>query len=164
MLYLPLLALHLWLVQKHGNALPPSEEGKPEKERRTMPFFPNFLAKDLAMWLITLNVIAVLAAVFPFQLGPPADALMPAPQGIHPEWYFMSQYQTLKFMGSVLPGMSGEAVGMTLFTVGLVLWFLIPLFDNNKQNGRRARQVTYFGLLVLGILVLTTLWGYAGVR
>lgn len=162
-LYLPLLGIHLWLVQKHGNALPPAEEEKPTSERKTIPFFPNFLAKDLAMWLITLNAIAVLAAVFPFQLGPPADALMPAPEGIHPEWYFMSQFQTLKFMGKILPGASGEAVGMTLFTLGLVLWFLIPVFDNNKTNGRRARQITYFGLLVLGILVLTTLWGYAAV-
>lgn len=162
-LYLPLLGIHLWLVQKHGNALPPAEEEKPTSERKTIPFFPNFLAKDLAMWLITLNAIAVLAAVFPFQLGPPADALMPAPEGIHPEWYFMSQFQTLKFMGKILPGASGEAVGMTLFTLGLVLWFLIPVFDNNKTNGRRARQITYFGLFVLGILVLTTLWGYAAV-
>lgn len=162
-LYLPLLGLHLWLVQKHGNALPPAEEAKPAEQRKTMPFFPNFLAKDFAMWLITLNAIAVLAAVFPFNLGPPADALMPAPEGIHPEWYFMSQFQTLKFMGKILPGMSGEAVGMTLFSLGLVLWFLIPVFDNNKANGRRARQITYFGLLVVGILVLTTLWGYAAV-
>ena len=32
--YIPLLAFHLWLVQKHGNALPPSEEAKPEHLRR----------------------------------------------------------------------------------------------------------------------------------
>lgn len=163
-LYLPLLGIHLWLVQKHGNALPPSEEAKPESERKSIPFFPNFLAKDLAMWLITLNVIAVFAALFPFQLGPPADALKPAAEGIHPEWYFMSQFQTLKFLGNIFPGMAGEAIGMTLFTLGLVLWFLIPAFDNKKDNGVRGRQATYFGLLVVGILVITTLWGYAGVR
>ena len=28
-LFLPLLAFHLWLVQRHGNAVPPSEEAKP---------------------------------------------------------------------------------------------------------------------------------------
>lgn len=159
-LYLPLLALHLWMVQKHGNAVPPSEEAAPVK--KTMPFFPNFLAKDLAMWLITLNAIAILAALFPWQLGAPADALRPAPMGIKPEWYFMSQYATLKFLGNLLPGMAGEAIGMTLFTLGLVLWILIPLFDNDRANGRRSRQVTYFGILVVGILVLTSLWGYFG--
>ena len=28
-LFIPLLAFHLWLVQRHGNAAPPSEEAKP---------------------------------------------------------------------------------------------------------------------------------------
>lgn len=162
-LYLPLLALHLWLVQKHGNALPPSEEEKPEAERRSIPFFPNFMAKDLAMWLITLNVIAMLAALFPWQLGPPADSLAPAPAGIHPEWYFMSQFQTLKIMGKLFPGMAGEAIGMSLFTIGLILWFLIPAFDNDKANARRARSITYFGIFVVTVLLGTTIWGYMAI-
>jgi len=164
MLYLPLLAVHVWLVQKHGNAVPPAELAKPETERKSIPFFPNFLVKDFAMWLIALNVIAVLASVFPWQLGQPADPLRPAPVGIHPEWYFMSQFQTLKVMGKLFPGMAGEAIGMTLFTVGLVLWFLIPVFDTDKKAGQRGRTTTYFGLLVVGILVVTTAWGYWGVR
>ncbi len=161
-LFLPLLALHLWLVQKHGNAVPVSEESKPAAARKSIPFFPNFLAKDLAMWLITLNIVALLAAIFPWQLGPPADALMPAPAGIHPEWYFMSQFQVLKLMGNLFPGMAGEAIGMTLFTLGLVLWTLIPLYDNSGK-GKRAKIATYFGILVVFVLVSTTLWGYAAV-
>ena len=44
-LFVPLLGFHLWLVQKHGNAVPPSEEAKPAEERKCMPFFPNFLAR-----------------------------------------------------------------------------------------------------------------------
>jgi cytochrome b6 len=162
-MYLPLLGLHLWLVQKHGNAVPESELDKPEIVRKKIPFFPNFVAKDLAVWLITLNVIAVLAALFPWQLGPAADPLAAAPAGIHPEWYFMSQFQTLKIMGQLFPGMAGEAIGMTLFAAGLVLWFLVPLFDNSRENGRRGRMVTYFGLFVVLVLVTTTLWGYAAV-
>jgi len=49
-----------------------------------MPFFPNFLRKDLAMWLIALNILALLSSVFPWSLGKQADMLVPAPQGIHP--------------------------------------------------------------------------------
>ena len=48
-LFMPLLGLHLWLVQKHGNAIPPSEQDKPTT--KTVPFFPNFLFKDLVVWL-----------------------------------------------------------------------------------------------------------------
>lgn len=162
-LFIPLLMFHLWLVQKHGNAVPPSEEAKPEAQRKSIPFFPNFLMKDLAMWLISLNVIAACASFFPAQLGKMGDPLQPAPAGIHPEWYFMSSFQTLKVVGQLIPGSMGEAFGMTLFTLGLVLWLLIPLYDVKTKAGQRSRKATYFGLLVLGILLVTTIWGYATV-
>ncbi|MBS1726921.1 MAG: cytochrome bc complex cytochrome b subunit [Armatimonadetes bacterium] len=163
LVFLPLLMFHLYLVQKHGMAVPEAEEEVPVEKRKTMPFFPNFMAKDLAMWLITLNVIAILAALFPWQLGPQADALKPAPAGIHPEWYFMAQFQIMKVMGNVVRGFAGEALGMTLFTLGILLWFIVPLFDMNKQSERRAKIATYFGLLALGVVLIFTIWGYAAV-
>jgi cytochrome b6 len=67
LLFIPLLAFHLYLVQKHGNALPASEEARPKSERRSVPFFPNFLTMDLAMWLIALNVVTILAHCCPKQ-------------------------------------------------------------------------------------------------
>lgn len=161
LLFMPVLMLHLWLVSKHGNAVPPSEEAKPAGERKSIPFFPNFLMKDLAMWLITLNVIALFASFFPWQLGSQADPLKPAPQGIHPEWYFMSSFQVLKVFGNWFPGAAGEMLGMSVFTLGLVLWFLLPLYDTSERRGRRARLATYFILFALGVLVVTTIWGYA---
>ena len=163
-LFVPLLGFHLWLVQKHGNAVPPSEEVKPAEQRRSIPFFPNFMMKDLAMWLIALNVLALMAAMFPWDLGQAADPLKPAPVGIHPEWYFMSQFQVLKAVGDLFRGAAGEIIGLVLFTLGLVLWFLVPLYDPSRESGRRARRATYFGLLALGILILTTAWGYWSVH
>ena len=161
LLYLPLLMFHLFLVQKHGNAIPPSEEEVPVEKRKTIPFFPNFLMKDLAMWLVTLNVVALLASIFPPDLGKIADPLGPAPAGIHPEWYFMSSFETLKLIGKVIPGALGEAVGITLFTMGLVLWCLIPFYDTSTPKGTKGRNATYFGLLCLAVLVVTTLLGYS---
>lgn len=38
LLFLPILLFHLFLVQKHGNAVPPSEEARPVEERRSVPF------------------------------------------------------------------------------------------------------------------------------
>jgi quinol-cytochrome oxidoreductase complex cytochrome b subunit len=163
-LFLPLLGFHLWLVQKHGNAWPPSEEAKPAVQRKTIPFFPNFMMKDLAMWLIALNVLALLASLFPWDLGQPADALKPAPPGIHPEWYYMSSFQVLKLFGVWFRGAAGEALGITIFTLGLVLWFLVPLYDTTSKTGRRARNGTYFGLFALAVLVVTTIWGYLGLK
>ena len=36
---------------------------------------------------------------------------------------------------------------MLLFTLGIVLWILIPFYDKEKESGRRARIAHYFGLL-----------------
>ena len=63
LMFVPLLGFHLWLVQRHGNALPPSEEAKPESQRHSIPFFPDFFSRDLGMWLIALNLLAALASV-----------------------------------------------------------------------------------------------------
>jgi quinol-cytochrome oxidoreductase complex cytochrome b subunit len=163
-IFVPLLGFHLWLVQRYGNAAPPSEEAKPASERKTMPFLPNFLRKDLAMWLIALNILALLASVFPWSLGKPFDPLAPAPVGIHPEWYFMSPFEMLKLLGVVLQGEAGEIAGILLFTLGIVLWILIPFYDRGKEFGQRARAAHYFGLLAVFALLATTIIGYWTIR
>jgi quinol-cytochrome oxidoreductase complex cytochrome b subunit len=164
LLFLPLLGLHLYMVQKHGNALPPSEEAKPLAARKSIPFFPNFFQKDLAMWLISLNLLALLASIFPWDLGKQADSLVPAPAGIHPEWYFMAPFHMLKILGNFLPGASGEVVGILLFTVGLALWVVIPFYDGENRIGSRGRNAHYFGLFAVTALIVTTALGYWGIR
>ena len=164
LVFIPLLAFHLWLVQKHGNAVPPSEEAKPQSKRKSIPFLPAFLRKDLAMWLISLNLLALLASVFPWSLGKPYDALAPAPNGIHPEWYFMSPFEMLKILGNWLPGEAGEIAGLLLFSLGIVLWVLIPFYDIRSANGRRARAAHYFGFLAVLLLITTTAIGYWTIR
>jgi cytochrome b6 len=163
-LFLPLLGFHLWLVQKHGNAIPPSEELKHPSDRKSIPFMPAFLRKDLAMWLISLNVLALLASVFPWSLGKQYDALAPAPLGIHPEWYFMSPFEMLKVLGTILPGEAGEIAGLLLFTLGIALWVLIPFYDTHKDSGRRARTAYYFGIIAVVLLLTTTAIGYWTIR
>jgi len=159
-LFIPLLGFHLWLVQKHGNSMPPSEEAKPESERRSEPFFPNFMRKDLAIWLVTLNVLSLLAFIFPWPLGKNIDPLAPAPAGIHPEWYFMSPFEMLKLIGAVIQGTPGEILGLLLFNGALLLWFLIPFYDPTKESGRRGRNATIFGLVAILALISTTVIGY----
>jgi cytochrome b6 len=163
-LFLPLLGFHLWLVQKHGNAIPPSEEARHPSDRKSIAFMPGFLVKDLAMWLISLNVLALMASVFPWSLGKQFDALAPAPIGIHPEWYFMSPFEMLKILGSALPGEMGEIAGLLLFTLGIALWLLIPFYDRNKESGRRARAAHYFGIVAVILLLTTTALGYWTIR
>ncbi len=163
-LFLPLLGFHLWLVQRYGNAVPPREESKPLSERKNIPFMPSFLRKDLAMWLISLNILALLASVFPWTLGKQADALSPAPLGIHPEWYFMSPFEMLKLLGNWLPGEFGEIAGLLLFSLGIALWVLIPFYDSTRESGQRGRTAHYFGLVAVILLLATTAIGYWTIR
>jgi cytochrome b6 len=165
-IFVPLLGFHLWLVQKYGNAVPPSVEALPAAERKSMPFFPNFLAKDLAMWIVSLNILALLASVFPWTLGKQFDPLAPAPMGIHPEWYFMSPFEMLKLLGQVpfLQGAPGEIAGILLFSVGILLWVLIPFYDTQKEGGQRGRAAHYFGLFAVIALLFTTVLGYWTIR
>ncbi|MCB2154642.1 cytochrome bc complex cytochrome b subunit [bacterium] len=162
-MFLPVLGFHLMLIVKHGSGSPPSEEAKPKAERESIPFFPNFFMKDMAMWLMALCAIAVLASMFPWPLHPQADPLAPAPEGIHPEWYFMSQFQLLKALGQIFQGnwaVFGELVGIGIFTIGGILWALIPLYDKDSKRAQRAKVATWFGLGALAGLVVLTIWGY----
>jgi cytochrome b6 len=71
----------------------------------------------------------------------------------------MSQFYVLElFQGNI-----GLLLALGIFTVGLVLWLLIPLYDAKSQNSVRARRATYFGLAVVLFLLVTTILAYHGV-
>ena len=153
-----LLGLHLFLVQKHGMSVPPGteREGKP----RAIPFFPDFLMRDLVGWLTALAILAALAAYFPTELGEKADPFAPAPAGIKPEWYFMFMFQTLKYLPAhILWIIEGEALGVIAFTIGAVLLLLVPFYDP-EGRGDRSRMVTRAGIAVIVYMILLTVLGY----
>jgi quinol-cytochrome oxidoreductase complex cytochrome b subunit len=153
-----ILGLHLMLIQTQGMHEPESWEKLPERERRSMPFFPNFVLRDMLLWLIVLNILAILAVWFPWELGKKADPFAAAPGGIKPEWYFLFMYQGLKYFPAKLLGIDGEVVGIVLFGLAGLLWFLVPLWDARTPRGARNRINTYVGIVVvLAIIVLTAL-------
>jgi len=154
-----LLGLHLFLVQKHGMSVPPGVEQRGEG-RRVMPFFPNFLLRDLVGWLSALTVLAALAAYFPAELGKKADQFAPAPIGIKPEWYFMFMFQTLKYLPSYILGIEGEIVGVLGFGLGGVLLLLVPFLDRRAARGERSRLVTALGLALILYMAVLTYLGY----
>ncbi|MDX1921126.1 MAG: cytochrome bc complex cytochrome b subunit [Candidatus Caenarcaniphilales bacterium] len=159
------LGLHILLIQLHGNTIPKKIEEK--KEYRNIPFFPNFFYEDLFAWLLTLNVLAVVAIIFPWGLGPEADPLAPAPAGIHPEWYFMAPFELLKWMPPSLGFINGEFIGVALFGGASVLLFAVPFWDPKEDyslfglkicSGKTARIATYYGIFaLLGLLFFTGL-------
>jgi cytochrome b6 len=153
-----ILGIHLLLIQTQGMHEPESWEREPAEKRRSMPFFPNFVLRDLLLWLIVLNVLAILAVWFPWEIGTKADPFVSAPQGIKPEWYFLFMYQALKYFPAKLFGMEGEAIGVMLFGLAGLLWFLVPAWDARTPRGARNRVINYVGVVVvLFIIVLTAI-------
>ena len=153
------LGLHLYLVQRHGMSVPPGVERK-TREWRTIPFFPNFLLRDLVGWLSAVAILAALAAYFPAELGKKADPFIPAPAGIRPEWYFMFMFQTLKYVPGSILGIEGEIVGVLAFGLGGALLLVVPFLDRGSARGAPSRLVVPLGLLVILYMVVLTYLGY----
>ncbi len=157
-LFTILLGVHLLLVQRQGMSEPSGLEQKEGESRKTMPFFPNFLLRDLLFWLIVLNLLAMLAVFFPWELGKKADLFASAPAGIRPEWYFLFMFQTLKYFPAKLWIVDGEVFGILLFGVAGILWLLVPFWDRKSSRGENNRVITYTGLfVVIYIIIFTTL-------
>ncbi|HLC42752.1 MAG TPA: cytochrome bc complex cytochrome b subunit [Methylomirabilota bacterium] len=153
------LGLHLFLVQKHGMSLPAALERK-GAAKRLMPFFPNFLLRDLVGWLSALAILAALAAYFPAELGKKADPFLPAPAGIRPEWYFMFMFQTLKYLPSYILGIEGEIIGVVGFGLGGLFLLLIPLIDRKTARGEPSRLFTWIGIAIIVYMIALTYLGY----
>ena len=56
-IFIILLTLHLLMIQRQGIAEPEDYKKLPEKEKKTIPFFPNFAMRELLIWLIVINVL-----------------------------------------------------------------------------------------------------------
>jgi quinol-cytochrome oxidoreductase complex cytochrome b subunit len=155
-----LLGIHLLLVQRQGMSDPMVYKDEGKKEFKTMPFFPNFLLRDLLLWLIVLNLLAILAVFFPWELGRKADPFASAPAGIKPEWYFLFMFQTLKYIPGKILVFDGEVLGILIFGLGGLLWLLVPFWDRKSSRGERNRFINYIGLFIVFYIIILTIIGW----
>ncbi len=152
-----LLALHLWLIQKHGMSVPRRLAGQVV---RTLRFFPNFFLRELMVWYCAVGVLGALAAIFPWELGVKADPFAPAPEGIRPEWYFLAQFYTLKLLPGHVLGMEGEILGLLGFGVLALAWIALPFWGVQRDGNERTRVVVGAGLFMAAYLTVFTVLGY----
>lgn len=160
------IGAHLLFVQRQGMAEPMGEPAEAPGRRPGMPFFPNFVLRDLLLWVFCLNLLAILAVVLPFgpgipgmewALGDKANPLMPAYPGIKPEWYFLWIYQMLREFPAHLLGLEGPQACLLLSTLLMGVAFLVPLLDRNAAKGKQSPLFTDLGvagLLFIGLLTL----------
>lgn len=155
-----ILAIHLVFVQIQGMSEPRGWDTLPEEKKVYIPFFPNFILRDLLLWLIVFNILAVLAVIFPWELGQKADLFAPAPAGIKPEWYFIFMFQTLKYIPPTILFIDGELLGIITFGIGGLFWLLIPFLDTTAEGTTRARLIKYGGIFILAFIVIMTIVGW----
>ncbi|MBC8278825.1 MAG: cytochrome bc complex cytochrome b subunit [FCB group bacterium] len=149
------LAAHLALIQFQGMSAPPNMEDKIEKR---MPFFPDFAVRDLAIWLAVLNIVALLAVFFPWELGVKADSFAPAPAGIRPEWYFLFMFQTLKILPAEILFIEGEILGILAFAFAGAVFIFWPFLDRKTLKGDKQTLVPLLGVVsIIFIIVMTVL-------
>lgn len=152
-----LIGLHVILVQYHGMSIPQSVD---PKEVRNVPFFPIFFYKDLMIWLLFFGIIVTLAILLPPEIGKKADPLAPPPENIKPEWYFLFLFQTLKLFPGEIFGLNGETLAVSLITLAILFFLLLPFFDKKSSRGERSPIFTAISWAYFLYFFLMTILGF----
>ncbi len=160
MIFTLFLIGHLLFVQVQGMSEPISHSRLALEKKRSMPFFPNFVLRDAMLWLLVLNIVAILSVFFPWELGQKADLFAPAPAGIKPEWYFLFMFQALKFIPGHVFFMEGELLGILVFGVAGLLWTIAPFLDWKGRRGEVNRFFRFAGLFVVAFILVMTIIGF----
>lgn len=158
---LPIIALaivsfHLLMSQVFGSSVP---VGAVER-KSAIPFFPNFLYRDLIAWTVGFLALLALATLVPWGIGEKADPLASAPAGIKPEWYFLPLYQTLRMVPASLFGINGELVVNGLVGIASILWLAIPFLDRKSSHGKKSTLFTILGVTLMMYLAVTIILAY----
>ncbi len=153
---LAFLAVHVYLIQKQGMSIPVEAETKKEKMKE-LPFWPNFVYREMVVWLILAGVLFSVAVFFPPSLDKAADLMAPAPEGIRPEWYFLFLFQMLKIFPAKILFVNGDTLAVLLILLGVVAFFFLPLIDN-KPAEKKGKIITVIAYLFIVYAVAMTVW------
>ena len=150
------LGVHLFLVQRHGMSVPLEGERKGVKAPG-LPFWPNFAFREAGVWLVLLGLLITIAVVAAPGIGPQADLMAPAPEGIKPEWYFLFMFQMLKLFPARVLGLNGELVAVLIMMAGMAALLLIPFIDNRPAE-RKGKIITGLAWAGLAYAVGMSIW------
>ena len=112
-------------------------------------------------WYVALALLAVLAALFPWDLGQKADPFGSAPADIKPEWYFLFMFQALKDLPAYVPSekhpwIEGETLGILFFGFLGLMVALVPFLDRGAAAGRPRRVLNFFAALTVAFVIFMT--------
>jgi ubiquinol-cytochrome c reductase cytochrome b subunit len=142
-----LIALHVFLVRKHGVAPAPGDQNLPRHR-----FYPAQVFKDTVAIFIAFAILFTLAVAVRVpleQLADPTDtSYIP-----RPEWYFLFLFQTLKLFNGPL-----ELIGSVVLPgLAILALLLVPFIDRGEmvKVTRRTVAFLFVGLAAIGWSGLT---------
>jgi cytochrome b6 len=149
---LPLIAIafavtHVAITSLIGSNIPLGA-----KVKGVTRFIPNYIMGEAILWLVGLAVLLAVAVLHPWPLGTGYDLMKPTepPAGVHPEWYFMFLFQSLKYIP--------EWAVILFYTLLLIFWTLVPWLDRKSQHEEKSSFFTIIGIVAItGVGLLTTL-------
>jgi cytochrome b6 len=157
-----LVGLHLLFVQRQGMSVPinVTRRQKAGERIKQMPFFPDYILRDVLLWYVAMAALAALAAFYPWELGKKADAFAAVPAGIKPEWYFLAMFHTLKLLPSHILGIEGERLGVLAFGLAAAGLVAVPFLDRRASKQEPSLLFTIVGLLALAYMIIFTIIGH----
>jgi ubiquinol-cytochrome c reductase cytochrome b subunit len=147
-----LVALHVYLVRRHGVAPTPGDEALPKQK-----FYPRQLAIDTAAIFIAFVILFLMAVMIRVPMervaNPNDTAYLP-----RPEWYFLFLFQLLKFFNGPL-----EVIGTVILpSLAILALILTPFIDRGK-----LKRVTHRTFAIAFVVLAGLGWGaltYASIR
>jgi ubiquinol-cytochrome c reductase cytochrome b subunit len=158
------IILHIWALHIPGSNNPTGVPIKSEED--TVPFYPNYIAKDGVGVGVFLTLFVILTFFAPNFLGHP-DNYIPAnplstPAHIVPEWYFWPFYAILRAFTVDFLFIPAKLLGVLAMFGSIALLFFLPWLDTSPVRSGNYRPLFkkffWFGLIPC-IIVL----GYCGV-
>ncbi len=170
MLIAGVILLHLVLVIRQGIAPKPTmlEEGSPPTttdaaypgyyhqqyalaKRGNQRFWPDVIAKDAAVAVLTILVLVLLAKTVGAGLEAPADPSDTSYKPL-PEWYFLPFFQLLK----LVPGSLESVVAVGIPGAAITALLLLPFYDrkSTRSFGRRPGAAGVLTTVVVGFALL----------
>jgi ubiquinol-cytochrome c reductase cytochrome b subunit len=141
-----LIALHVFLVRKHGVTPALGDESKPKKK-----FYPEQVFKDTVAIFVAFAILFTLAVAVrvPLErLADPTDtSYIP-----RPEWYFLFLFQLLKYFQGPL-----ELVGSTVLPGLAVLGLMMVPFIDRGRMARLRQRTMAMGIVALAACAWTGL-------
>lgn len=166
-LFLTLMGLHLFLINRTGISATPFGVADEEKRPLTAykkkthpdgyPYYPAFFQKQMYMILAYFAVMFFIITFLPNlyfseEASTPADPFK-TPLEIRPAWYLLAPYQFLKLIPNKFLGITLQAVLVAIF----LAWPFVDTYQEKNVLKRPILRGVFIAVLVLWTVL--SFWG-----